>query len=224
MTTSQRIFLMADLWPAACRAQGWNEQDRELRLNVLTEAVGRPLASANDIDAKGEFDAVKAHLRLLANRLQGAMESDDPNIGRARRLRRKLIDIVRCLNLYADGEAIARRIIADGTRWAGAERAAFEEMPLTRIIEALDASTRYERSERTGRLEPKLSRLDQVIRTLSRELNGRRGWRNRAGDSLHDMYLKAGLECPCRECSMWKVEVRTQAEEVPELDPEMVPF
>jgi len=134
MTTGQRIHLMADLWPAACREQGWNTEDRDLRLKVLSEALRRPLTSANEVGGNDEFDLVKSHLKTLANSLNGAMESIDPNIGRARRLRKKIIELVRCLNLYADGEGFAREIIRDGTRRAGIDAAVYDELPLPRIV------------------------------------------------------------------------------------------
>lgn len=200
MTKKQRIFLMADLWPAACRAQGWDAQDRDLRLQVLSEAVGRTVGSAAELGAAADFDAVKGRCLALAGNVQGALEESDPSVGLARRLRQRILETVRCLNLYGAGEAVARRIIADGTHHAGIEREAFDRMPLPRILEGLPARGRLVR-DRNGRLREGVSPLMQVLRTLSRELNGRRGWRARAGDSLHAMRLKAGLECHCRDCA-----------------------
>ena len=211
MNAKQRIFLMADLWPAACEFQGWPPNDREHRLAVLSEALRRPIASATEINALEDFDAVKAHLKLLANSLKGALESNDPALGRARRLRKKIIELVRCLNLYGEGDGFARKVIADGTRFAGAERASFAEMPLPRILEALTATPRHARSERTGRLEERPSQLDQVVMTLSRGLNGKKGWRARAGHSVHEMLKAAGLDCGCARCWREACEVKVQS-------------
>lgn len=65
MTTKQRITLMADLWPRACAVKGWNPQDRELRLKVLGQAVGRELESASEINNTNDFDNAKAFLLAI---------------------------------------------------------------------------------------------------------------------------------------------------------------
>jgi len=80
MTAAQRIHLMANLWPAACDAQGWAVGDREMRLQVLGEAVGRPVGSASDLDRRSDFDKVVAHLNLLAkpDDFNAAMLDVDP--------------------------------------------------------------------------------------------------------------------------------------------------
>lgn len=66
MTKNQRITLMADWWPAACAAQNWNVSDRDKRLAVLSDAVGRELKSASDLNHLTDIDAVKSHLLALA--------------------------------------------------------------------------------------------------------------------------------------------------------------
>ena len=87
MTSRQRIHLMANLWPAACAAQGWAEGDRDRRLQVLSEAVGRPITSASDLDARSDYDKVAAHLNLLAkpDDFNAAMLDVDPARDRQRR-------------------------------------------------------------------------------------------------------------------------------------------
>jgi hypothetical protein len=67
MTKSQRIKLMAELWPNACAAQHWSKDDREKRLDVLSAAVDRPITSANDLNQTTDYDRVKAHLHALAH-------------------------------------------------------------------------------------------------------------------------------------------------------------
>src|SRR4051812_2750334 len=62
MTTDQRTKLMAYWWPDAARAQGWDATDRVKRLEVFSAAVGRPLASASELNSTTDIDAVKAHL------------------------------------------------------------------------------------------------------------------------------------------------------------------
>jgi hypothetical protein len=73
MTTAQRFHLIIDnpkrnhvcLWTQACRAMGWDKDDRELRLRVFCEALGRPIKSSSEIDHLKDFDAVKQHLLAL---------------------------------------------------------------------------------------------------------------------------------------------------------------
>lgn len=62
---------MAELWPAACLARGWDVADRERRLDVLSQAVGRDLQSANELNTTRDYDAVKGALLAL---------SDDANL------------------------------------------------------------------------------------------------------------------------------------------------
>lgn len=49
------------------------------------------------------------------------------------------------------------------------------------------------------------SQLEQLIMTLSRALNGKRGFRAKAGHSIHEMRTAAGLSCTCKLC--YKVDV-----------------
>lgn len=66
MTPKQRIHLQAQLWPDACAAQGWNPKDREKRLYLISRALGRVVASANEIGGNKEFDAVKKELLAIS--------------------------------------------------------------------------------------------------------------------------------------------------------------
>ena len=88
MTDRQRTKLMSQWWPAACAAQGWDAKDRQKRLQVFGEAVGRELVSASDLDAHADIDRVKAHLFLLAapENLGAAMQTVDEDSGERRRL------------------------------------------------------------------------------------------------------------------------------------------
>jgi len=73
MTTAQRFHLIIDvpknnhvcLWTQACRAMGWDKDDRELRVRVFSEALGRSIRSSSEIDHLKDFDAVKKHLLAL---------------------------------------------------------------------------------------------------------------------------------------------------------------
>ena len=75
MTTKQRMSILLERWPRACRAQGWNPQDRDLRLQVIGHAVGRQVKSMNDLDNAGDIDAVYAHLGRLADNVAATLET-----------------------------------------------------------------------------------------------------------------------------------------------------
>lgn len=63
MTKRQRITLMADLWPGACRVNGWKVSDRAKRIEILSQILGRNIESANEINNSTDFDAVIAGLK-----------------------------------------------------------------------------------------------------------------------------------------------------------------
>jgi hypothetical protein len=67
MTTKQRMSILVDRWPAACRAQGWDRNDRSLRLRVISQAIGRWVKTMNDLNNTSDIDAVYAHLGLLCD-------------------------------------------------------------------------------------------------------------------------------------------------------------
>jgi hypothetical protein len=101
MTDRQRTTLMADWWPAACRAQGWKPSNKPLRLRALSVAVSFPaghfrnvleclavinsaaplkrtLESANELDSTEDVDRVKAFCLMLADNPKAAHEVDHP--------------------------------------------------------------------------------------------------------------------------------------------------
>lgn len=177
MTKPQRITLMAEWWPNACAAQGWDVKDRERRLEVLSEAVGRELESANDLDSRGDVDKVKSHLGMLADSVQGAIEVDHPEEGQGRRLRVGLRDLVKCIGVYHPApEAYLRKIIEGicnkGSRF---------DLP---GIDGLSASGHP-------------SQLHQVLTATARAVHGKR---RQAGDSVHGMKTRAGVQCNCALC------------------------
>jgi hypothetical protein len=85
MTTKQRIAIMADWWPAACAVQRWDRNDRSLRLQVVSQAVGRTIYTLSELDNAADIDQVKAHLKFLTDDLDGAGESGNPDPGDRRR-------------------------------------------------------------------------------------------------------------------------------------------
>jgi hypothetical protein len=75
MTTSQRMSILLHRWPEACRVQGWNKSDRDLRLQVISDAVGRPITTMNDLDNSADIDKVYAHLGKLADQVKATVET-----------------------------------------------------------------------------------------------------------------------------------------------------
>ncbi len=108
MTPTQRKSFFIQRWPAACQAQGWNPQDRDLRLRIVGQALGREVLSLNDLDNKGDVDRLFAHLGMLCDDVRATIETDRPDLGAARRLRWKIAELVKVL-----GAAYVLRICRD---------------------------------------------------------------------------------------------------------------
>lgn len=196
MTPKQRTRLMAYWWPAACRAQGWNSDDRALRLQVLSAAVKRPLETASDLDSTKDIDAVKAHLQALTDNLAAAIETGDPTIGEARRLRNVIMAETRpCLALYEKENTahFIQTVIEGLIRWNITDRP-------TRVatLDDLDGKPIYRRTGPCHALKESPSQLHQAMMTLNARLHAKR---KAAGHSIHDMKTLAGIKCDCSPCS-----------------------
>lgn len=169
MTSAQRIHLMSELWPRACRCQRWDAKDRALRLRVLSQAVRRTIKSASELDETGDYDAVKAHLGMLADNVAATLETDHPELGRARRLRavirRQLADLRAS---HPDPVALLAKLIQDkfGSGWD---------------LDELTADPIIGTDRRTGQPRESASQLDQVMFTLARILSTKRREAKAAG-------------------------------------------
>lgn len=162
MTAPQRIHLMAELWPRACQAQQWDRNDRALRLQILSAAVGRPLQSANDLDRTGDFDAVKRHLLTLADNIKAAAEQDHE--GEARRTMHHVRQLLGELEeLVAEPGAYVMALIRDITRGRYGVNG----------IEDLGTGPRSEDGGR--RTDLKISELEQFRITLNARIHGKNG-------------------------------------------------
>jgi hypothetical protein len=75
MTSKQRLSILLDRWPKACRAQGWDKNDRPLRLRVISQALGRQISSLNDLNNTTDIDALYAHLGLLTDNVALTVET-----------------------------------------------------------------------------------------------------------------------------------------------------
>ena len=74
MTSKQRIAILADWWPRACEVQGWRRDDREKRLEVVSEAIGRRIETFNDLNNSDDIDKVKALLGMLSDEIKSTVE------------------------------------------------------------------------------------------------------------------------------------------------------
>ena len=184
---------MADLWPDACRSRGWNPNDRDLRLTVLSQAVKRPIKSANDLNRTDDFDKVKAYLGFAADDIDATTETDHPEIGRARRLRDQIRDQVSCLRLYhPNPEAYLAKIVTS-------------KFPSCDIDDLTDEPTFC-----MARSQPGPSELEQVLMAMARSIQSKR---KSAGHTLHQMKTAAGIPCDCARCRGTKTK---QESETPE--------
>lgn len=193
ITTAQRNKLMIELWPKAAKAQGWKQSDRAQRMAVLSEAVGRPLESANDIGAHDEFSRVVDHLGKLAGDLPAAMRDGHEVLTERDRLMWVIGEQRKQLGLYVESpsgyiEQVIRDKFNKG-RWM--ER---------RQIEDLSNEAGMPKVIRGHLIEPP-SELKQLMMTLSGRIND---FRKEAGHSLHEMNTKAGTRCRdnCRKCQV----------------------
>lgn len=219
MTTEQRTTLMGYWWPAAAAAQGWDKNDRAKRLAVLSQAVNRPLSSASDLDNRADIDAVKAHLKSLTSNLAATIETLDPTIGEARRIRHIVrAEILPCLSLYeSDPQGYLATIITDLIRWNKTDR---PTRPPT--LEDLDAKPILARKGPCHALRQSPSQLHQAMMTLNARLHSKR---KAAGHTIHDMLTQAGVFCDCRKCEDARFAAEEHAAgEVHEVPVENQPF
>jgi hypothetical protein len=88
MTDRQLRWFNTKLWPDACRAQRWSPSDREHKLYVIGEILGREIKTTKDIGWGAEFDKVKSELELLANpdSFDTAMLAVDEHAGERKRI------------------------------------------------------------------------------------------------------------------------------------------
>jgi hypothetical protein len=196
MSKRQRIWFMADIWPATCKAQGWNKTDSAQRYDLFARVLGhiprhaRTLAagrhiSFNDFD-QPDFDAVKAECLALADNLRGAVETVRPDYGEERRLRHQIAQLQKCLALYIERpDAYLRPILA--AKFKG--RTSIDHLSAVPILKD------------GGQRPSELARALMTLRTVVQQK------RNAAGHSVHEMNLLAGIPCPCKQCSHRREEV-----------------
>lgn len=169
-------------WANTCRAMHWTrdagltaDQINQHRKEFLAKCGYDSLTKVNRTDG---FTRVISELRVLQGvDLKAAREAGDPSLNEARVFRNKILaEIIPCLELYMDDvRGYLTTILAEKFRW--------------------------HKTDRPDR-EPTLMDLDgrqlkQILFTLSARLNSKR---KDAGDSIHDMRTRAGLDCDCSDC------------------------
>lgn len=70
MNAAQQNLFNIQLWPAACRAQGWKPSDRALKLRVVGEILGRQITTTKEIGGMSQFTHVRQKLEDLARPTQ----------------------------------------------------------------------------------------------------------------------------------------------------------
>lgn len=156
-----------------CKRHRLPEPDRHA---LHIQALGADKSSK--VFSNEEFDRVLAVFRAVhqpANINAQLRQLGEP---RTRKLG-KIRELLRCLALYhPNPEAYALSIIRDTSKATSIE----------------DLSDEIDGPSET-------SQIDRLIMDLSRAVNGRHGFRARAGESLHEMRTRAGLECGCKRCA-----------------------
>lgn len=192
MTSDQRKKLLGVWWPNACKAQGWNRNDRDFRLSKLGEFVGRPIESTNELGSEDDIDIIKSELGRLSDNLAATVETDQKHLGQRRRLLWKHYTIQRpCLAIYvADVDAYLKQLL----------RERFKIITGLNSIEDLNAEPIPTRIY-GGREILKPSKLLQFIITIDGRLSLFRR-KQIPTHSEHAMFILAGLKhlCECKAC------------------------
>ncbi len=216
MNEKQRKAFHRYWWPPAAKALGVKAGDRNMKLRVcmwalefknpsqldLLDAIRsdrtpkRWLESTDDLTDEDEITHVKKCLGMLADNVSETNEVGHPEINKARQKRDVIRDLTKCIGLYHPRpRAYVAEILNDKfNSWRR------YGTPLT--IKDLTDDPIFLKD---GRELP--SQLDQLVYTLSACLHGsgkmrggkksRLGFRVVAGDTVHEMKMKAGVRCDC---------------------------
>jgi hypothetical protein len=104
-----------------------------------------------------------------------------------------LTELIPCLELYIpDVKGYLTSIMEDKNRWWKIDRPVCEITMMD-----LDAKPTWKKNKTSGEFEPMPSTLEQFRFTLMARLNVKR---NEAGDTIHEMKIKAGVKCDCAPC------------------------
>jgi hypothetical protein len=182
MTQAQRFELLIDgryragqphtsLWTRACRAQGWNRNDREFRLQKLSEALGRQISSTSELNNTDDVTRVFTWLRAKADNLQAAVAMEEPGFERKPQLVYKIREAESELAAFPFNDPMG----ADGVRRLVqklcADIAAKGRSRRVEVVDVEDLSAAPITFTRDGHYRKIPSQLDQLLVTLTRMLS-----------------------------------------------------
>ena len=197
--STDQVNLFWREWPKSCKAMGWTRANgmsaKEIDAKRKEFLLRCGFDSLTKVDRVDGFTKVKMELLVLQGvSVKAGIESEDLTINKARTIRHFIVtDLVPCLELYvADVRGYMTSIMEDKNRWWKIDRP-------TRDITLmdLDAKPVYRHDKKTGELKTWPSQLEQMNWTMAARLNT---LRKDAGDTIHDMRLRAGLKCVCAVC------------------------
>lgn len=176
MTKAQRYTLLIDhrqhvsLWTRACRANNWDKNDRALRLEILSKAVGRPIASTSELNSTDDTDRVFAFLKSAADDLTATRDMDDPDAGRKRRLVHKIREVEAALVNYPIDQPMGAEGVRRLVRSLCADIGNKGRSVRVEIKDVEDLSAKPITFTRAGKFRKIPSQLDQLLVTLNRML------------------------------------------------------
>lgn len=217
--TPAQIQSVQRTWRHVCKERGWQADDRAFRLEKFSEILGRQVDSLTTVERIAECTKLMTGLKcLLGVSVKAGIEAGDTSINDGRVLRFQIInDLVPCLELYLeDVRGYITSIMEDKNRWWKIDRPARDI-----TLNDLEARPVFRFSKRAGKMIEFPSQLQQMQYTLTARLNA---LRNAAGDSIHEMRLKAKLPCGCAKCARQNVSLAPVPAAALEIEPERVPF
>ena len=211
-------------WPKSCAAMGWTRANgmsaKEIDAKRKEFLLQCGFDSLTKVDRLDGFTKVKNELLVMQGiSLKAAQETIDPALNQARVLRNQIMtEIIPCLELYRRETLTAdlAKIMEDKNRWWKLDRPA-----CGMTLMDLDARPIFRTDRVTGEQKYMGSQLSQMQWTLSRWLND---LRNAAGDTIHDMKVRAMVPCGCAVCRGTLVAVSggdPELEPVVGADPEL---
>ena len=175
--SSEQVKLFWREWPKSCAAQGWTRANGMSPTQIDAKRKEFLLRCGFDsltkVDRTEGFTRVKNELFLLQRPdLKAARETIDPSLNESRVLRHGILtELIPCLEVYVPD---VRAYLAEVLFHQGEQMRSLDLMHLS------------------------AGQLRQLRFTINARLNEKR---KAAGDTIHDMKLKAGLPCKCAQCN-----------------------
>lgn len=208
MLSPDQVKRFWHLWPQVCRANGWTKENgmNAAAIDAKRKEVLRECGfdSLTHVDRRDGFTKVKNKLELLiGTSVQAGIEANDPVAHNNARIHRHTIEkeILPCLALYTEVDGYLATVIAGLTRHYKTDQPTrpptLDDLDIYPAIGNRHTKSNTCCAVKGQRLCPGPSQLEQCLMTLSARLNA---LRKASGDTIHDMKLRAGLECNCAQC------------------------